>query len=643
MSDFDPYLKWLGIRTKRLPVNHYRLLGLDLFEDDPDVISMAADRQMAHVRTYQNGPQGDLSQQILNELARARRCLLMEDKKSNYDAALKTELSQTVVPPVLPGKQDLAPPIAKSIQEPNVEQEATPSVVPVVKSSGPTASDFSFSSSSPDKVRPDKNARVKLQKRETRQIAWSFVGWISGGLTAVAVGVYLIRSGMIGMPNPETDESTAIAILNRRGQPVELNAGPDRNSRVEDREHDDIREPAAAVPANNLPASPSEAPADALGKLGSKNPGDTPGNKSAIPSTIGQNEVREITVVPESPIPETPNNEPAKPLEPEKAASELPDDEIDSFAADPSSSDPSAKSPEPTPRERTAAKKRVSEQVQKTIEEARDIPSKILGAQKLIFAANSQPDAAIKYVVLKEAESLGISAGDAKAAVDALRKIDESFEIDFWKEVHKTIDKASRYSNSITSSDFKQTMDGLIQEARDDGRYDAAGKLLSAAIRLAKHANDTQAAREYILMEKTVDALEDLANSSNKALLVLETNPDDPKSNLDRGNFLLVLNDDVAGALRHWKKCNIRKLVRLAKLESQTNGTDGPKLAMLADAWWEVGKQNRTLQDQKSLERALFLYSQAARLLSGLEKQAAEEKKNELTRLTRNSIRQTEN
>ena len=67
MADFDPYLKWLGIRESSRPINHYRLLGLDLYEDDADVISMAADRQMSHIRTYQGGPNGELSQQLVNE------------------------------------------------------------------------------------------------------------------------------------------------------------------------------------------------------------------------------------------------------------------------------------------------------------------------------------------------------------------------------------------------------------------------------------------------------------------------------------------------------------------------------------------------------------------------------------------------
>ena len=96
MSEFDPYLKWRGIRDATRPVNYYRLLGLELYESDKDVISMSADRQMAHIRTFQSGPNGKLSQQILNELARARRCLLVDEKKAAYDQQLgATSVSYT--------------------------------------------------------------------------------------------------------------------------------------------------------------------------------------------------------------------------------------------------------------------------------------------------------------------------------------------------------------------------------------------------------------------------------------------------------------------------------------------------------------------------------------------------------------------
>ena len=72
-SEFDPYHKWLGIPPTERPVNHYRLLGLALFEDDADVITHAADRQMAHLKSFSAGPHASTSQQLLNELAEAEK------------------------------------------------------------------------------------------------------------------------------------------------------------------------------------------------------------------------------------------------------------------------------------------------------------------------------------------------------------------------------------------------------------------------------------------------------------------------------------------------------------------------------------------------------------------------------------------
>jgi hypothetical protein len=82
---FDPYHKWLGIPAKDQPPNHYRLLGIDLFESDPDVIDAAANKQMAYIQVCATGLHVALSQKLLNELAAARLCLLDPTKKSNYD------------------------------------------------------------------------------------------------------------------------------------------------------------------------------------------------------------------------------------------------------------------------------------------------------------------------------------------------------------------------------------------------------------------------------------------------------------------------------------------------------------------------------------------------------------------------------
>lgn len=91
-EDFDPYRKWLGIPPKDQPPNHYRLLGIPHFEDDPDVIENAATRQMVHIRTYQSGKYSAASQKILNELTAAKLCLLQPDRKREYDFTLRQEL-----------------------------------------------------------------------------------------------------------------------------------------------------------------------------------------------------------------------------------------------------------------------------------------------------------------------------------------------------------------------------------------------------------------------------------------------------------------------------------------------------------------------------------------------------------------------
>jgi len=88
---FDAYHKWLGILPKDQPPNHYRLLSLELFESDLDVIEGAADRQMGFIRQYQSGEHAADAARILNELAAARLCLLKPPSKSDYDQKLRQQ------------------------------------------------------------------------------------------------------------------------------------------------------------------------------------------------------------------------------------------------------------------------------------------------------------------------------------------------------------------------------------------------------------------------------------------------------------------------------------------------------------------------------------------------------------------------
>ncbi|MBT4692859.1 MAG: hypothetical protein HOB73_05915 [Planctomycetaceae bacterium] len=98
-EQFDPYRKWLGIPDQTQHPHHYQLLGLALFEDDPDVIENAANRQMTHIRSFQTGQYASYSQDLLNEISRAKICLLRPDSKANYDLQLQTKLKATTSHP----------------------------------------------------------------------------------------------------------------------------------------------------------------------------------------------------------------------------------------------------------------------------------------------------------------------------------------------------------------------------------------------------------------------------------------------------------------------------------------------------------------------------------------------------------------
>lgn len=107
MSDtFDPYHQWMGIPPAEQPPNYYRLLGVPLFESDPDVIDNAAKQRIRHIQAFQIGAHSDESLRILNEISIARVCLLYAATKAEYDTGLRTAMA---VPPVTAPSQPPRP------------------------------------------------------------------------------------------------------------------------------------------------------------------------------------------------------------------------------------------------------------------------------------------------------------------------------------------------------------------------------------------------------------------------------------------------------------------------------------------------------------------------------------------------------
>lgn len=88
MATIDVYKEWLGIPEGPRPPDHYQLLRLVQFEDDPDKIRKNYKKLNAHVRKYATGKYSVESQDLLNEIAKAMLCLTDEESKQEYDRGL---------------------------------------------------------------------------------------------------------------------------------------------------------------------------------------------------------------------------------------------------------------------------------------------------------------------------------------------------------------------------------------------------------------------------------------------------------------------------------------------------------------------------------------------------------------------------
>lgn len=109
---FDPLHKWLGIPESEQPPHHYRLLGIPLFEDDPEVIDAAAYKHLAYLHEMTNGPNAEEAEELSNLIATARICLCHEGKKAKYDRKLRREMGSESANPASSAIVALSKPMA---------------------------------------------------------------------------------------------------------------------------------------------------------------------------------------------------------------------------------------------------------------------------------------------------------------------------------------------------------------------------------------------------------------------------------------------------------------------------------------------------------------------------------------------------
>lgn len=85
--DYDRICSWFGLPPERWPPDHYRLLGLELGEDNAALIEQRVHERLDIVRRYQN-VYAEQATEAMNRLAQAFVCLTDAASKKTYDAQL---------------------------------------------------------------------------------------------------------------------------------------------------------------------------------------------------------------------------------------------------------------------------------------------------------------------------------------------------------------------------------------------------------------------------------------------------------------------------------------------------------------------------------------------------------------------------
>jgi Concanavalin A-like lectin/glucanases superfamily len=237
-DDFDPYHVWLGIPPDEQPANRYRLLGIRAFESNPDVIDNAADRQTVHLRTFQGGKHGLLTQRLLNEVASARVCLLNPQSKAAYDQQLRAALA--AVTPQSPVASPFAPATARGPggsqigrSQPANLPVARPIETPVSQAAPPPQAGSNWDDligaheTGPHKP-TGKSAKSAARRQASNRLVYAGVGGaliVAAGIAAVLYAINANADAALTFDWPDADRAGTTLAIN--GEPVQVPAsGP---------------------------------------------------------------------------------------------------------------------------------------------------------------------------------------------------------------------------------------------------------------------------------------------------------------------------------------------------------------------------------------------------------------------------------
>ncbi|MEX2188508.1 MAG: hypothetical protein WD875_16990 [Pirellulales bacterium] len=596
---FDPYRKWLGIPPEEQPPNHYRLLGIALFEDDADVISNAADRQMAHVRTYQTGKRAPLSQALLNELSAAKICLLDPARKHDYDrdlAARHAAMPRAVAAPAA------EMPIARAApQNPRVAVPVgAPIVIPAQAAASDPAIQLRTKRSAPVAV-ADAPIAVSSRGMRSRAVRRSSPSAAIGIVAAVGLLVVLVLL-------------VAFFLGGNGGATGDANDG-DRGSQ---------RSPKSAKPDSGQP-DPNRGPANT--------PPSTVGDGVGVPiakSTGHDDRVTQpVKPAPPAEAPDAKHGDDGDPVASKDAPDDASPSDVSTSKPPPSDADapptrPAVvkKPPPPSPAAIDKAYRIVRKEFEPQLREAFEPEERFDVARQIVERAASTEEPAMKYALYVLARNLGVQMASAEQAFDVIDLLAGQFDVDGFDMKRQSLYDVAQFV-TLELEDYSQLLRLTQRTAREAlvaEKSDAAVALTLLSKAMSLKVRTPKALKELPRLEDLLADVDRLAadvaeydrevKGFERNSRQLEKDANDAGANLSVGRYWLLVKGDWSKALPHLAKGADPVWKDPATIDLAQPNTAADQTA-LADAWYALGLRKGGYSAPRVFERAKMWYGQA--------------------------------
>lgn len=559
---FDPYRQWLGIHKDEQPPNHYRLLGVRIFENELTVIENAADRAMLHLRSLSLGPNSAKAQQLLNEISAARICLLDPQRKKEYDAQLEAKSRQSTAS--LPSLVKVVPlPVARVVPS-RVQQTPINDLLvaaPFERQIEPQVI------GSPRPSTPSTNRSARNGSFGWIEILKIVGGGLAGIVLAQVILFYALDVDLFGVMGHRAKDVTSVSPQTRTSNIL----------------------PPEIPPIRPNPVIPGGAKSDGLQNSSSGIP---------VPPEIRQAPPNSVPPAPPSvPKVSPPPSEPQVPaISPETSAKpkENPRETVPS------------KTKVPSKEERVVLQKKLKETFSREFNKPPSRENKMALMDFLLQTAKSSAvNENDRFVLLSEALTCATTLKDFAKGAEIVDHLERLYEIEpltlrsyylgkFAETASKQEDRKSICICAIELADqalvlqrWEDAEEG-IELARKQLRYLVAKDLQQSV--------DFRAGRIKELREGW-DAIV-------TARKVLETTPDNPSACLAEGRYRCFYEGDWKGGLPLLAKAGDTQLSELARKDLESPGTD--KSLETGDAWYEAAKNNKL--HAAGFARASFFY-----------------------------------